>query len=296
MYIIFEVKVMENKIVLITGATGGIGKAAAFELARQGARVIIHGRNAVRATVVQQEILSTHPHAQVDILIADLFLQSEVRRMANDFLSRYDRLDVLINNAGCMIGNQREVTSEGHERMLALNLFAPFLLTALLMPALRNSASARIINVSSSSHRETARPDFNDLAGERNYAPLRTYGNSKLFLILVSQWLVHRLHSLGVRHVSVNTVHPGAVASEFLNGKDLGALLNFAMKTFRFLFKTPEQGADTLVFLASSPAVESITGKYFINRKPARVAARYNSRQNEEVVWQFCEEKTGVAL
>ncbi len=121
----------------------------------------------------------------------------------------------------------------------ALNLFAPFLITALLMPALRSSVSARIVNVSSSSHGETARPDFDDLAGEHHYAPLRTYGNTKLFLILMSQQLVRHLKAAEIHNITVNTAHPGAVASEFLNGKDLGVFLNFAMKTFRFLFQDP---------------------------------------------------------
>jgi len=287
---------MKNQIVLITGATAGIGKAAAIALAAQGAHVIVHGRSAARAMAVQREIINAFPHAQVDTVIADLFLQSEIRRMASEILSKHQRLDVLINNAGCMMGIQREVTTEGYERMLALNLFAPFLITALLMPVLRNSTSARVVNVSSSSHRETARPDFDDLAGERNYAPLRTYGNTKLFLILVSQQLVRRLQAAGVHNITVNTVHPGAVASEFLDGKDLGVFLNFAMKAFRFLFKTPEQGADTLVYLASSPAVKEVTGKYFVDRKPGRVAARYNTEQNEQRVWAFCERETGAAL
>jgi len=287
---------MKNQIVLITGATAGIGKAAAIALAAQGAHVIVHGRSAARAMAVQREIINAFPHAQVDTMIADLFLQSEIRRMASEILSKHQRLDVLINNAGCMMGIQREVTTEGYERMLALNLFAPFLITALLMPVLRNSTSARVVNVSSSSHRETARPDFDDLAGERNYAPLRTYGNTKLFLILVSQQLVRRLQAAGVHNITVNTVHPGAVASEFLDGKDLGVFLNFAMKAFRFLFKTPEQGADTLVYLASSPAVKEVTGKYFVDRKPGRVAARYNTEQNEQRVWAFCERETGAAL
>ncbi len=143
---------------------------------------------------------------------------------------------------------------------------------------------------------ETAGPDFDDLAGEHHYAPLRTYGNTKLFLILMSQQLVRHLKAAEIHNITVNTAHPGAVASEFLNGKDLGVFLNFAMKTFRFLFKTPEQGAETLVYLASSPAVREVTGKYFINRKPARIAARYNTQQNEQRVWAFCERETGVTL
>lgn len=281
---------------MITGATSGIGKVAAMVLARQGAHVVIHGRDAARAAAVRQEIMVACGHERVDVLVADLFLQADVQRVANAFLERYDRLDVLINNAGCLMGNRREVTKEGYECTLAVNLFAPFLLTALLMPALKRSASARVINVSSSAHRQSARPDFTDLQCERNYAPLRAYGNAKLFLILVSQALARGLADARIRTITVNTLHPGVVSSNFSVASDLGGVLNFIGRIVRPFMKTAERGADTIIFLASSPEVEGITGSYFINRKPAPVAARYNTPENERRIVAFCEQYTGAAL
>jgi NAD(P)-dependent dehydrogenase (short-subunit alcohol dehydrogenase family) len=163
---------MKDKIVLITGATSGIGKVAAITLAKMGAQVVLHGRNTNKAEAVRQEIMAACGHRKVDILIADLFSLAETRKMAEVFNSRYQHLDVLINNAGALMGNHREVTTEGIEKTMAINLFAPFLLTGLLFHQLMKSPAGRIINLSSSAHRQNARPDFTDIQGLQNYSPL----------------------------------------------------------------------------------------------------------------------------
>jgi NAD(P)-dependent dehydrogenase (short-subunit alcohol dehydrogenase family) len=295
---------MKDKIILITGATSGIGKAAAMALAKQGAHVIIHGRSEEKAKATQQEIITAcreagiktgngtrneagneHPH--VDILVADLFLLSEVRKMADTFNARYDHLDVLINNAGMMMNTNRETTSEGNEKTIAVNLLAPFLLTQLLMGKL--TTNARIINVASSAHKESAKPDFNDMQLEKNYSPLRAYGNAKLFLILYTRQLAKKLNG-----ITVNSLHPGAVASNFSAESNLGPVLNFLGKIARRFFKTAEQGADTIIYLATSPDVKNISGKYYVNRHPAEVAKKYNTPQNEALVWVFCEQQTAT--
>jgi NAD(P)-dependent dehydrogenase (short-subunit alcohol dehydrogenase family) len=275
---------MKDKIVLITGATSGIGKATAMALAKQGAHVIIHGRSETKLKVVQQEIISVCGHTRVDTLMANLFLLSEVRRMAASFNEKYDRLDVLINNAGVMMGKEREETSEGREKTIAINLLAPVLLTTLLMDMLRQSSQARIINVSSSAHKQNAKPDFNDWECNKRYGPFRAYGNAKLFLILYSQRLAKQLPS----NITVNTLHPGAIATNFSVDSNLGGFINFSGKIARRFFKTAEQGADTVIYLASSPEVNGVTGEYFIDRKQARVGAKYNTERNEGLVWEYC--------
>lgn len=287
---------MKDKIILITGATSGIGKAAAIAIAKQGAHVVIHGRDAARTAAVQQEIIAACGHNRVDTLVADLLLLAVARALAAAFLEKYNRLDVLINNAGAIMSNNREVTSEGHERTLALNLLTPFLLTGLLMPALQKSTSARIINVSSNAHGQLAKPDFDDMQSERKYAPLPVYGNAKLFLILASQALVRRLQQQGIKNITVNTLHPGAISTNFGVQSDLGGLLNMIGKLLRPFMKTAEQGADTIVYLSTSTAVEGVTNTYFINRKAAPVSRRYNTIENEERTWIFCEQHTGITL
>lgn len=279
-----------QKVIFITGATGGIGKAAAFALARQGHRVIIHGRDKGRTQRVLQEIVAATENKHVDYIVGDLFLLVEARRVARELTSRYERLDVLINNAGGVMSNARATTAEGHETTLALNLLTPFVLMQELLPLLRNSEDGRIINVSSSSHRINARPDFHDLELVNGYSPLVAYGNSKLFIMFVTEMLSEELRGQGVLNITVNTMHPGAVATGFGVQSDLGPVLNALSKVARLFFRTPEKGAETLVYLAVDGAVKGVSGKYFVDLKPARVSRRYDSVEGRKRVWEYCEE------
>jgi NAD(P)-dependent dehydrogenase (short-subunit alcohol dehydrogenase family) len=287
---------MKNKIVLITGATSGIGKATAIALAKQGAHLVLHGRNAAKITALKQELIELSGNNYIDILVADLFLMADVRKMAVEFNNKYNHLDVLINNAGMMMGNMREETAEGIEKTIALNLFAPFLLTTLLLPKLKASESARIINISSSAQQQNAKPDFNDFQSRHNYSPLKVYGNTKLFLILMGQYMARSLKVAGISNITVNSLHPGAVASNFSVESNLGWLLNTLGKLVRRFFKTPEQGADTIIYLATSPEVEGVSGKYFIDRKYAVVNKKYDTVENEEIIWKYCEKETKIIL
>jgi len=283
---------MNDKIVLITGATGGIGRATAIALAKQDFKVVIHGRNRQKTAQVCEEIKTATGNDKTDMIVANLFSLKDVQNMANTFKQNYNRLDVLINNAGGIMGKDRETTTDGLEKTIAINLLAPFLLTKLLLDLLKNSNDGRIINVSSNSHKLNAKPDLNDLSLEKGYNPLRAYGNAKLFLIWITQHLSQTLNQQGIKSITANTVHPGAVATNFGVESNLGALLNFMAKLARPLFKTPEQGADTIVYLATSGEVNNISGKYFVNRKQASVTEKFYSEKNEKAVWEYCIENT----
>lgn len=283
---------MMDKVVLITGATGGIGKAAAMALAGQGFTVVVHGRHAHKTAFVVEEIKKASGNEKIDMLVADLFSLKEVRQLAVAFKQRYHKLDVLINNAGGIMGRQREVTTDGVEKTIAVNLLAPFLLTELLLEVLKNSEDARIINVASNAHRINANPDFTTLDLKCGYNPLRAYGNAKLFLIWVTQHLAEVLRQRGAENITVNALHPGSVATNFGVESNLGFAVNLLAKLIRPLFITPEQGAENTIYLATHAAVKGLSGLYFDKKKPAKVGRKYYSPYNEEVVWNFCLEKT----
>ncbi|WP_179412728.1 SDR family NAD(P)-dependent oxidoreductase [Mucilaginibacter sp. E4BP6] len=284
----------KRRIVLITGATGGIGKAAATAMAKRDYIVIIHGRNEEKTRQVAIEIQKISGNKNVDWIIGDLFLLAEVRKIATNFKKKYDRLDILINNAGGIMGKKRENTSEGIEKTIAINLLAPFLLTGLLLDLLEKSDEGRIINVSSNSHQLNANPDFKDLELKNNYTPLRAYGNVKLFLIWISQTLSEKLILLNTNNPTVNTLHPGAISTNFGVNSDLGILLNIIGKIARPFLKTPEQGTETIIYLATSSEVKNISGKYFVKNKLANVSDKYYSKQNKELIWDYCLEKTKI--
>lgn len=287
-----------EKTILITGSTGGIGRAAATALAKQGHRIIIHGRKEKETRKVQQEIIAESNNSNVDYLTADLFLMSEVRKMAENFKKKYDRLDVLINNAGGLTGKERELTGEGIEKTIALNLLTPYLLTALLWEELQKSQSARIVTTASAAHSMFAKPDFNDIEMKQQYSANAAYGNAKLFLMMALQVLDEKLKRNENKNITVNMLHPGAVASQGVlaplkKRKILGKIF---IPIVRLLLKTPEQGADTIVYLATSDEVKNTSGLYFIKRKPAKVNEKYISEETKNIVWDYCESKTGEII
>lgn len=282
---------MENRLALITGATDGIGKATAMALAKQGFSVVIHGRNEQKTKQVCEEIKALTGNSKIDMLVADLYLSQNVRQMVNEFKKKYNRLDVLINNAGCVMNKERETTTEGFEKTIALNLLAPYLFTELLLNLLQQSKDGRIINVSSNAHHINAKPNFNDLQLEQGYDPLRAYGNSKLFLIWITQYLNTQLQKQGITNVTVNTLHPGAVKTGFAVNSNLGFLLNTMVKLMRPFFKTVEQGAETLIYLATAD-LRAKSGLYYVNKKPARTGVKYYSPENEKLIWDYCAKLT----
>lgn len=248
--------IMKDKRVLVTGGTAGIGEVAARELARMGAKVVIVGRNPQKTARVVEELRAATGNPQIEYLLGDLSLQSEVRRVAAEFKQRYDRLDVLLNNAGGYF-SQRQVTAEGLEYTFALNHLNYFLLTTSLLDLLQASGRARVVNVSSGAH-VAGRLDFDDLQTERKYSGWAVYSRSKLMNIYFTYELARRVN----HGLTVNALHPGFVATNF--GQNNPSLVGLGVRISQKLFaRTPEQGAETPVYLASSPEVEGVTGKYF---------------------------------
>ncbi len=269
---------MKDKICLVTGATNGIGKATAQSLAQLGATVIIVGRDAQKTTRVVEEIRSTSGNLRVGSMLADLSSEQEVRRLADEFKSKYSRLHVLLNNAGGFF-MQRQLSVDGIEMTFALNHLAGFLLTNLLLDTIKASAPARIINVSSNAH-TSGKIEFDNLQGEREYGP-RAYDNSKLANILFTMELARRLEGTGV---TVNALHPGFTATGFAknNGRVMSALISIFAP---LVARSPAKGAQTSIYLASSPAVENITGKYFYDSHVIPAAPQATDRVVARKLW-----------
>lgn len=281
---------MQDKIGLITGATNGIGKAAALALARQGMTLVIVGRSPAKTQAVRDEIRAASDNGRVEMIVADLSAMAEVRRAAGEFLARFDRLDVLMNNAGAVFSERRE-TVDGYEMTFALNHLSYFLLTNLLLERLKASAPARIINVSSGAHRG-ATINFDDLHLRRGYGlgGFKAYSQSKLANILFTYELARRLAGSGV---TANAMHPGFVATGF--GRNNPGLMNAVMGLLHRFALTPEQGADTLVYLATAPEVEGVTGQYFEKRKPVRSSAVSYDESVARRLWEVSESLVELA-
>jgi NAD(P)-dependent dehydrogenase (short-subunit alcohol dehydrogenase family) len=257
-----ETPLMAGKVVLITGGSGGIGKATAIGLAALGARVAITGRDQMRAEAAAVDIRGASGNPDVDAFGADLSSQAEVRRLAADVLDGYPRLDVLVNNVGGSWAT-RHVTADGLEHTFALNHLAAFLLTNLLLDRLKSSAPARIVNVSSGAQ-SLGKIDFEDLQGERNYSEQKAYPQSKLASVMFTYELARRLEGTGV---TATVLHPGVASTRF-GSEDPSLIFKVLVPFYRPFMKTPQQGAATSIELASSPTVEGVTGMYFASGRP----------------------------
>ena len=255
---------MGGKIVVITGGTGGIGKATATGLATLGARVGITGRDPARAEQAAADIRAASGNPAVDAFAADMTSQNELRQLAAVVLEAYPRLDVLVNNVGGFWAH-RHSTADGLERTFALNHLAPFLLTNLLLDRLKASAPARVITVSSGAQ-SMGRIEFDDLQGARSYSGQRAYNQSKLANVMFTNELARRLH--GTR-VTANSLHPGVVRTNF-GAEDQAWFFTVISRVVRPLLKTPAQGAQTSIYLASTPDLADVTGQFFTNGKPKR--------------------------
>ena len=276
---------MAGKTVLVTGATGGIGKAAARTLAALGATVVIVGRSAARTAEVAQEI------GAAGFIVADLSVLAEVRRAAAEFRAGHSRLDVLLNNAGAVTTSRQE-TPEGIEMTFALNHLNYFLLTQELLDLLKATPDARVVNVSSEAHR-TGRMRWDDLEFRKGYSGLQAYGQSKLANILFTRELSRRLAGTGV---TANALHPGVVYTGFGQGGAglAGRLVSLSYQIMRPFIKSVEQGALTSIYLASSPEVAGVTGQYFDNERVARPTPQALDDAAAARLWAVSEEYVGV--
>jgi NAD(P)-dependent dehydrogenase (short-subunit alcohol dehydrogenase family) len=274
---------MHGKTILITGATNGIGLAAAEALVAQGAEVAIVGRSESRVRVAKARIMTAaRGGAKVTTFVADLSSQAAVRGLASQVLTRCPKLDVLVNNAGAMFGT-RQLTQDGIEATWALNHLAPFLLTNLLLNRLQESAPARIITTASRAH-QGAQIAFDDLAAERSYGGYARYGQSKLANILFTSELARRLGGSGV---TTNCFHPGLVATGF--NRNNGLLMDVGMTMLWPLSRSPQKGAETLVWLASSPAVAHVSGGYFCDSEQRLPSAAAQDTATARRLWQLSE-------
>jgi NAD(P)-dependent dehydrogenase (short-subunit alcohol dehydrogenase family) len=251
---------MLGKVALVTGATAGIGAVTARVLAERGSTVVLVGRDEARCAATAKRIAEASGQRSVEYLVGDLSSQRDVRRLASEFRTRHERLDVLVNNAGAMFWGRAE-TVDGYERTFGLNHLSYFLLTSLLLDTLKTSAPSRIVSVASDSHRG-ARIDFDDLQSKGSYQGMRAYGQSKLANVLFTYELSRRLAGTGV---TANTLHPGVVATNF--GANNGGLIALVMGVLHRFAMSPEQGAQTSIHLATSPEVEGVTGRYFDKKK-----------------------------
>ena len=280
---------MGSKTVLITGGTSGIGKAAAVALAAMDANVVIVGRNPERGEAAVQEIRARSHNKSVELLLADLSVQSEVRRLAEEFLERHDRLDVLANNAG-LVQSKRTETPDGLETTLAINHLAPFLLTNLLLETLEQSAPSRVITVSSEAQR-WGNMDFEDLQSRRKYRGFPVYGMTKLANIMFTYELAERLNGTGV---TATCLHPGSVGTNF--GQNNKGPMALFFRTFKPFMRSSEKGADTLVWLASSPEIDGVSGKYFFDRKEIEAQKVVYDPAARRRLWEISEDLTGLKV
>jgi retinol dehydrogenase 14 len=280
---------MGGTTVLITGGTSGIGNATAVAMAAMGANVVVVGRNQERGGAAVEEIKAQSHNESVELMLADLSVQAEVRRLAEEFLERYDRLDVLVNNAG-LVQSKRTETPDGIETTLATNHLAPFLLTNLLIERLEQSAPSRVITVSSEAQR-WGTMDFEDMQSRRKYRGFPVYGMTKLANIMFTYELAERLDGTGV---AVNCLHPGSVGTNF-GQNNRGAMALF-FRTFKPFMRSPEQGADTLIWLASSPEVDGVSGKYFSDRKEIEAKKVAYDPAARRRLWEISEDLTGLKV
>ena len=277
---------MKGTVCVVTGATSGIGKAAATALARLGATVVMVGRDRGRTETAAAQIAAVSaspPRAE----IADLASLEQVRGLAGR-LAGLDRIDVLINNAGLVLGDRR-ITPDGLEHVFALNHLAPFLLTSLLLPKLTGSAPARVVTVTSDAH-SAARLDLADPNLEHGWDSWRSYANSKLANILFTRELARRLDGTGV---TANCAHPGVVRTGF--GRESRPLLKLGITIARPFMLSPERGADTIVYLASSPDVAGQTGGYYVKRERREPSAAARDDTLARELWELSEKLTGLA-
>jgi NAD(P)-dependent dehydrogenase (short-subunit alcohol dehydrogenase family) len=278
---------MNRKTCVVTGANSGIGKEIVRGLAAKGWRVLMVARDRERGEDARAEVSRSTGSSTVELVICDLASQRQVRELASTVLDRCDRLDVLVNNAGLVLG-KRMLTEDGFETTFAVNHLAPFLLTNLLLERLKASTPARIVTVASDAHRG-ATIDFDDPGGRRGYSPWRAYSQSKLANILFTRELARRIRGSGV---SANCLHPGVVRTGF--GRQGPVSVRVGVRIIGLLLLSPKKGADTALWLATSPDVEGANGGYYEKRRLANPSRAARDSEAAKRLWRLSQELTGL--
>ena len=264
--------------ILVTGATDGLGKHVASALARRGATVLVHGRSPERLEATLEELRGQTSSQKVGSYMADLSSLAAVRDLADRILSEYDRLDVLVNNAGIIVQERKE-SEDGYELTFAVNYLSHFLLTSLLLPLLKDSAPARVVNVASAGQSPI---DFDDPMLKRGYDAMRAYSQSKLAQIMFTFELAERLSDTGV---SVNALHPASLMDT-----------KMVQDTFGYTMSTVEEGSEAVVRLAVSSELEGVTGRYFDGKREARADGQAYDKEARQTLWELSEELCGRPL
>lgn len=278
---------MKDRVCLVTGGTDGIGKEAAYGLALQGARVLIHGRDHGKGASAAAELTARSGNPAIEFLPADFGSLADVRRLAATVMERTPCIDVLVNNAGGMFV-KRAVSKDGYELTFAVNHLAPFLLTHLLLDTLKHAAPARIVTTASAAHRG-AKVDFNDLQASRKYSPMGAYGTSKLANILFTRVLAKRLSGTGV---TATCLHPGFVSTSI--ARDMGPVPRGIFRLISRFVRSPQKGAETIVYLASSPEVQGASGGYYIDCHLAQTSPAAEDDSAAEQLWQESRRLVGI--
>lgn len=278
---------MSDRICLVTGSNSGIGKETARALARMNATVVMLVRNKEKGDSARDEIVADTGNQNVEVMVADLLSLKEIRRFVADYGSSHDRLDVLINNAGGIF-SKRELTEDGNEYTIALNYLAPFYITHEMLGLLSSSPSARVVNVASAAHTR-GKINLDDFQNEK-FGFMRTYGTAKLYNIMFTYELARRLSGTGI---TVNAVHPGFVNTNF-GKKDASRARIAMMKLISRIGRSPEEGAQTSIYLASSPEVEGISGKYYADCKEHESSKTSYDVELQDALWAKTEEILGI--
>ncbi|TVQ08360.1 MAG: SDR family oxidoreductase [Bacteroidetes bacterium] len=275
---------IKEKICIITGATSGIGRETALELARAGAVLILPIRDSLKGDILKDEILEQTPHAKLDFMHCDLASFASIREFATAFKKKYKQLHILINNAGIW-ETKRNLTEDGIERNFAVNHLAPFLLTNLLLETLKGSAPARIVNVASDAHKQ-GKINFTDLEYEKKFSSLGSYAQSKLANILFTKKLSQKLKGTGV---TANCLHPGVVSTNLFD-----KMPNLLMSIMSLFMISPRKGAQTTLYLATSPQVENVSGEYFAKSKSKKPAPQALRQDVADRLWEISEKYVGI--
>ena len=279
---------LTGKTCILTGANSGIGKATALELAKMGARLVMVCRDREKGEAAQREIIAESKSNNVELMIADLSSQESIRRFSSDFQKTHEKLELLINNAGVYL-TKRLTTPDGLEATLATNLLGPFLLTNLLLRVLKAGAPSRIVNISSDAH-EGIRMNFEDLQSEKKFSGWQAYGQSKLGMILFTHELSKRLAGTGI---TVNSVHPGVVRTHF--AKNNGGLIALGFRIIGVFFISPSTSANRVLYVATSPDLTNVSGKYFSKMREERSSRESYDDPSAERLWQVIERLTGLS-